>query len=75
MDKILETVKDIIKNPAKYRKAAVAPVATLVAVLSIVFGADAKLVVEVAAIATELGVFGIPNAKPVADTPEVPPAA
>lgn len=64
MNKILETVKDIIKNPAKYRKAAVVPVTTALAILAVVLGADSKVVAEVAAIATELGVYAVPNAKP-----------
>lgn len=61
MNKLLETVKDIIHNPAKYRKAAVVPVTTSLAVLSILLGADSKIVVEVAAIATELGVYVVKN--------------
>lgn len=63
MNKLLETVKDIIKNPAKYRKAAVVPVGAGIAILSIVLGADSKVVLEVVSIAEGLGVYFVPNAK------------
>jgi hypothetical protein len=62
VQKIRSTVADIVKHPAKYRKAAMVPAATLVYVVSVQFGVDSTITLEVVSALTALGVYSVPNA-------------
>lgn len=70
MHKIAEIVKklvavavDVKKNPAKYRKAAIVPAAVVVYAVSSYLGADSTVTLDVVAVLTAAGVYGVPNAK------------
>lgn len=68
MNKLVQIVKqvaaivvDIKRNPAKYRKAAAVPAGVVVYLVSIQFGADSSITLEVVAALTALGVIGVAN--------------
>lgn len=60
--KIRSTVADIVKNPTKYKKAAVVPAAALVYAVSTHFGVNSSEALEVISVLTALGVYSVPNA-------------
>ena len=59
--RIHDLILDALDAVARVRKAAVPVVTSALAVLAIVLGADSETVAVVAAIATTLGVYQVPN--------------
>ena len=59
--RIHDLILDALDALARVRKAAVPVVTSALAVLAIVLGADSEVVAAVAAIATTLGVYQVPN--------------
>lgn len=61
--RIQDFIADAFDALARVRKAAVVPVASALAVLAILLGADSEIVAAVSAIATTLGVYQAKNAE------------
>lgn len=62
MTKLVALIKDVVHDPAKYRKAAVVPAGVLVYVISTYFGADAHVTLDIVTVLAAAGVYKIPNA-------------